>query len=223
MESTTAQTLGDLARMKPAATRVFWRHRLDFCCGGQRTLDDACAKAGLDAAAIAREIEVEVARDDDETGWEGRSQTELADHIEARYHARLREDFPALIRAARKVERVHADKTDVPVGLGDLLESLWDELQNHMAREEKVLFPMIRQGARGEQVYMPVRVLEQEHNLHGEGLARIRQLTGDLVIPAHACATWMALYRGLETLEQELMQHVHLENNILFSRAVRAS
>lgn len=217
------QTLGDLVRMKPAATRVLWRHRLDFCCGGQRTLAHACEKAGLDAVAIAREIELEAARDDDETSWDGRSQAELADHIEARYHARLREDFPLLIKASRKVEKVHAGKPDVPVGLGDLLESLWDELQDHMAREEKVLFPMIRQGARGEQVYMPVRVLEQEHNLHGEGLARIRQLTGDLTVPAHACATWMALYRGLENLEQDLMQHVHLENNILFSRAVRAT
>ena len=219
----TRQTLGDLARTTPASTRVFWRHRLDFCCGGQRTLEDACAKAGLDLAAIAREIELEAARDGDESGWDGRSQAELADHIEARYHARLREDLPALIRAARKVEKVHADKPAVPIGLGDLLEQFWDEMQDHMAREERVLFPMIRQGARGEQVYMPVRVLEQEHNAHGEALTRIRQLTSDLTIPAHACATWMALYRGLESLEQELMQHVHLENNILFSRAVRAA
>ena len=217
------QTLGDLARINPASTRVFWRHRLDFCCGGQRTIALACEKAGLDPAAIAREIQLEATRDDDEVGWEARSQAELADHIEARYHARLREDLPALIKAARKVERVHAEKPEVPVGLGDLLESLHDEMLDHMAREEKVLFPMIRQGARGEQVYMPVRVLEQEHNLHGEALARIRQLTGDLTIPAHACATWMALYRGLETLEQDLMQHVHLENNILFSRAVRGA
>jgi regulator of cell morphogenesis and NO signaling len=215
------QSLADLARATPAATRVFWRHRLDFCCGGQQSLTHACEKAGLDAAAIAREIEVEAARDDDRIDWETRSQTELADHIEARYHAGLRNDLPLLISAARRVEKVHAGKPDVPDGLGDLLATLWDEMQDHMLREEKILFPMIRQGACGEQVYVPVRALEHEHDVHGRCLARIRQLTGDLVIPAHACATWTVLYRGLETLEFDLMQHVHLENNVLFFRAVR--
>jgi len=218
---TTIKTLGDIARANPAATRVFLRHHLDFCCGGQRSLAEACSLAGLDPAAIAGEIDAEGADHGDLSVWEARSQTELADHIEERYHAGLRRDLPSLIAAAVRVEKVHAGKPDVPVGLGDLLSSFWDEMQAHMGKEENVLFPMLRRGARGQAVYMPVRMMEQEHDAHGETLARIRQLTGDLRAPAHACATWTALYRGLEALEVDLMHHIHLENNILFLRAVR--
>lgn len=218
MDPTT--TLGDLARAHPSATRVFLRHRLDFCCRGHRTLAEACANAGLDAAVIAREIAAE-AVSDDLPSWENRSQRELADHIEARYHTGLRRDLPPLVEAARRVERVHAGKPGVPAGLADLLESFWDELEVHMIKEERVLFPMLRKGARGPAVYMPVRAMEGEHDLHRENLVRIRELTGDLVPPPHACATWRALYSGLAEIEVELVHHIHLENNILFLRAAR--
>jgi len=212
-------SLGDLAAANPSATRVFLRHRLDFCCGGRRSLAEACQRAGLDANAIVAELEQEANRDDTATHWDKRSQTELADHIESHYHAALRRDLPPLIEAARKVERVHAQKPGVPTGLANVLTEFFAEMQSHMGKEEKILFPMIRRGQRGEAVYMPVRMMEGEHDSHREQLATIRVLTDDLRLPAHACATWTALYRGLETVEAELMQHIHLENNILFSRA----
>jgi regulator of cell morphogenesis and NO signaling len=218
---TTNQTLADLARATPAATRVFLRHRLDFCCGGHRTLAEACGRAGLDPTSVVSEIEAEKACPDDLVRWEERPASELADHIEQRYHAALRRDVPALVAAARRVERVHAAKPDVPAGLADHLADFWADLEQHMRKEEQVLFPMLRQGARGEMVYVPVRAMEAEHDAHGQALARVRALTFDLAIPAHACATWSALYRGLEALEAELMQHVHLENHILFARAVQ--
>lgn len=214
-------SLGDLARANPSATRVFLRHRLDFCCGGRRTLAEACKSAGLDPAAILEELEAAARRGDREPGWEERSQAELADFIERHYHAALRRDLPPLIEAARKVERVHAQKPGVPAGLAEVLTGFFEEMQAHMAKEEKILFPMLRRGARGEAVYMPVRVMESEHDAHRDQLATIRELTDDLRLPPHACATWTALYHGLETMEAELMQHIHLENNILFSRATR--
>lgn len=214
-------TLADLARTEPSSTRVFMRHKLDFCCGGRRSLADACASRGLDAGAILQELEAEVSRGEATPRWENRSQAELADHIERYYHAGLRKDLPPLIEAARKVERVHADKPAVPAGLADVLTEFFTEMQQHMHKEEVVLFPMLRRGARGEGVYMPVRMMEQEHDTHREHLARIRELTADLVPPPHACATWKALYHGLQHVEAELMQHIHLENNILFSRATR--
>ena len=216
--------LGELAAANPSATRVFLRHRLDFCCGGRRTLVDACERAGLDVMAIVAELEQEATRGDlAATRWESRTQTELADHIEAHYHAGLRRDLPPLIEAARKVERVHAGKPSVPAGLADVLTEFFADMQSHMGKEEKILFPMIRRGERGEAVYMPVRVMESEHDSHREHLVKIRELTDDLRLPAHACATWTALYHGLETVEAELMQHIHLENNILFTRATRAA
>jgi regulator of cell morphogenesis and NO signaling len=219
---TLTTTLGDLARA-PSATKVFLRHRLDFCCRGGRTLQDACAAAGLDPAAIALELEQEARRGTTETRWDERSQVELADHIEAHYHAGLRRDLPPLIEAARKVERVHQNKPAVPAGLADHLAEFFAEMESHMTKEERVLFPMIRRGGRGEAVYMPVRVMETEHDGHRIALERIRVLTGDLQAPAHACATWRALYDGLATLEAELMQHIHLEYNILFARATRGA
>jgi regulator of cell morphogenesis and NO signaling len=213
--------IGDIARDQPSATRVFLRHKLDFCCGGRRTLREACAKAGLDAEQIAAEL-AEANASAPATGWETRSSAQLVDHIVTRYHETLRRDMPALIDAARKVERVHAAKPAVPAGLAEVLVEFWTEMQQHMMKEERVLFPMLRTGVRGAQVYMPVRVMEHEHNEHAVHLARIRQVTGDLQIPAHACATWTALYQGLALIEAELMEHIHLENNVLFPRAGEA-
>lgn len=219
----TTQTLGDLAASIPAATRVFLRHGLDFCCRGQRTLADACAQAGLDAVTIANEIEAERARGGDVVSWETRSQAELADHIERHYHAALRRDVPPLIEAAIRVERVHADKPDVPRGLAAALERFWFEMQEHMHKEEAVLFPMLRQGARGQAVFMPVRVMQHEHDMHGENLEELREITGNYEIPEGACGTWRALYEGLAALQRDLMEHIHLENNVLFLRATRAA
>lgn len=215
--------IGEIAAAHPSSTRVFMRHRLDFCCGGQRTLEEACEKADLNPAEVAEEIEREAGRGDDLPSWAQRSQAELADHIEGHYHAGLRRDLPPLIEAARKVERVHASKPAVPAGLADVLAEFFGEMQSHMAKEEQILFPMLRRGVRGPGVAMPIQVMEHEHDAHGVQLARIRELTGDLRIPPHACATWTALYRGLAAIEAELMAHIHLENHVLFARAVGAA
>ncbi|MEO8841031.1 MAG: hemerythrin domain-containing protein [Kofleriaceae bacterium] len=153
--------------------------------------------------------------------WEQRSLTELADHIETHYHADFRRDLPPLIEAARTVERVHARSPSVPTGLTDVLAEFFAEMQNHMGKEEKILFPMIRRGVRGQAIYMPVRMMEREHDSHRDQLIKIRELTDDLRAPAGACATWTGLYRGLEAAESELIEHLDLENTILFVRATR--
>lgn len=212
------QTLGDLARDLPAATTVFLRHQLDFCCGGHRTLSEACAKAGLDPAAISRELDaLPPAAPGD--GWANRPLDELIDHIEARYHATLRRDVPGLIAAAAKVERVHAAKPTVPTGLHAALAATWDELLDHMAKEEQVLFPLLRGRLRGPDPAMPIGVMRREHDEHAHNLRRLRGLAHDYVAPPEACATWRALYDGLAHLEAELMEHIHLENHVLFPRA----
>lgn len=217
---TRTQTLGALAAGHPAATRVFLRHKLDFCCRGGRTLDEACTQAGLDAGAIERELADEASRGSADARLEERSSAEIADHIEGYYHAALRRDVPTLIAAARKVERVHASKPDVPDGLADTLASFWDEMEGHMLKEERILFPLLRTHAPSEHVAMPIRVIMMEHDSHAATLERIRALTNGMQPPPHACATWRALYAGLSQLEEELMTHIHLENNVLFPRAL---
>ncbi len=148
-----------------------------------------------------------------------RTSADVIDHIVTRYHERLRSEVPRLIEAARKVERVHAGKPGVPAGLADELVDFWDDMHEHLDKEERVLFPMLRAGAHGAQVYMPVRVMEHEHDEQSDRLRRIRERAHDLQLPSHACATWTALYRGLAVLEQDLIEHIHIENNVLFPRA----
>jgi regulator of cell morphogenesis and NO signaling len=217
----THQTLGEIATQHPESTFVFMRHRLDFCCGGRKDFGEACKTAGLDPEGIAAEIEAEGARRTAQR-WDGTPLPELIDFILERYHAPLRADLPVLIGAAHKVERVHVEEPGCPRGLALALEELDEELQLHLAKEEQMLFPAIRAGSRGAPIHMPIRVIMQEHDDHGERLRQLRELATDLSPPADACATWRALYAGLERLEAELMEHIHLENNILFPRALTA-
>ncbi len=117
------------------------------------------------------------------------------------------------------MEDAHADKPERPAGLADLLTEVRAAVESHLAKEEQILFPLILSG-RGQMAHMPVQVMMQEHEDHGENLRRIRELTNDLQIPEYACASWRELYRSLARLEVELMDHIHLENNILFPRAL---
>lgn len=213
------QTLGQVATAHPESTLVFLRHRLDFCCGGGQRLGEACRDAGLDPAEVIQEIESEGASRSIER-WDDKPLTDLIDFIRGRYHESHRKDLPALIEAARRVERVHGKKTSCPTGLASLLDQVAAELEQHMMKEEQVLFPAIRAGRRGGPVNMPIRVMTQEHDDHGANLKRLREVATDFAPPPEACATWRALYAGLEKLESELMEHIHLENNVLFPRAL---
>lgn len=215
----TPATLAELAATRPAASRVFRRHRLDFCCGGQRPLTDVCAERDLDPETILREIDDETVHAGDPTSMVEESVDVIIRHILARYHAPLRRELPELIAMATKVERVHADKGGCPHGLSAHLELMHADILNHMAKEEQVLFPMILDGA-GPQARGPISVMLHEHDDHGTNLKTMRQLAGDFVPPPAACTTWRALYLRLEELEGELMDHIALENNVLFPKAL---
>ncbi|RMG96707.1 MAG: iron-sulfur cluster repair di-iron protein [Deltaproteobacteria bacterium] len=227
METTSTEipdantSLAHWATIRPAAVRVFLRHGLDFCCGGKAPLADACRAAGIDVERILAEIETESGRGSgDDERWDLRPVDALVDHIVTRYHETLRADLPALVEAARKVERVHGDKASCPKGLADLLEAFRDETFAHLAKEEQVLFPALRQGLRGPRLGMPITVMRHEHDEHGRRLHELREKTGGYEPPPEACATWRALYEGLARLDAELMEHIHLENNVLFPRVL---
>ena len=146
---------------------------------------------------------------------------ELIDYIVSRFHAGHREQLPALIRLSRRVEHVHARHARCPEGLADELEAHLQELESHMLKEEQVLFPMLMRGmnapARG-----PIAVMMFEHEQHFDAVERIHRLTHDLVLPEGACNTWRRLYEGLVAYAQELTQHIHLEDNVLFAQASQA-
>ena len=215
----TTDALSMIATTRPAASRVFHRHGLDFCCGGKRTLAEACREKGLDAETLALEIEAEEARSTGDVRWDQRPLEDLVDHILRRYHEPLREELPRLLAMARKVEDVHGDKESCPRGLADHLGRIAEEVEEHLQKEEQILFPAIQAG-HGRSLSMPVHVMEQEHEEHGANLRKTRALAHDLVAPEEACTTWRALYLGLADLERDLMDHIHLENDVLFPRAL---
>ena len=217
----TATTLAELAVTHPAAARVFYANRLDFCCCGKRPLGEACRERGLDADAILDEIRRAEATAEPTVRWELVPLPALVDHIVTHYHHRLRAALPHLVEMARMIELRHRNNASCPVGLAALLERVQQSTLDHMEKEEVILFPTITRRA-GAHVAGPVSVMEREHEHHKEDLQRIRALTADLTPPAEACTTWRALYVGLQQLEQELMEHIHLENNVLFSRAIAA-
>lgn len=219
-----AQSLGQLARRIPGATRLFDSHQLDFCCGGNHSLRSAATKAGVDPAPIVLALQALEGREaaNGERDWSDATSPELVDHLLTRYHAVHREQLPELIRLARKVEQVHGERADCPHGLADHLSAMAQELESHMRKEEDVLFPMITRGD-GRLSGAPITMMRHEHDEHGAALRRLAELTDDITPPRAACTTWRALYAGLRTFRQDLVTHIHTENNILFERFAPAA
>jgi len=216
-------TVGELAAEHPLATRVLARHKIDYCCGGGRPLGEVCARRGLDPEALLKEISGELGAGDlTERRWDVAPLSDLIEHILITYHRPLAEELPRLEEMARKVVRVHGNKD--PEMFAELLSvyrGLKAELEQHMTKEEQVLFPMIKEG-HGDMAVAPISVMEAEHLSAGNALRRLRELTHDYELPGGACNTWRALWHGLAALEASLHEHIHLENNILFPRALES-
>jgi regulator of cell morphogenesis and NO signaling len=211
------QAIGQIAVDLPGSTAIFRRLKLDFCCGGQVPLQQACANKGLPLDAVLAELGT---LDRRATASPPQQPIDLINHILTRYHAVHREQLPELVRMARRVEAVHRDNPDVPVGLAAHLETMEIELLKHMEKEEQVLFPMLLSG-RSARVDGPLGVMRDEHTHHGEQLERLMTLSHDISPPPGACNTWRALYAGIAQLSDDLVSHIHPENNLLFPKFER--
>lgn len=209
------QSLASLATRYAGVTQVFHHYRLDFCCGGDQSLQQALTKRSLDAAEVMARLQPLVAQPQTQQNWQEQPPMALIHHLLDRFHAQHRLQLPELIRLARRVEQVHADHPQCPTGLAAHLTTMLQELENHMQKEEQILFPLLAQG-----IYPagPLQVMAAEHQDHGQALSRMMALAHDLVLPEGACNTWMALYLGVKALREALMEHIHLENNILFQQ-----
>lgn len=212
------QPLGELALTIPRASALFRKLDLDFCCGGKQTLLRAATRKELNLEDIEAQLAA-LAEEPAEKDWRAAPLAEIIDHIIVRFHDRHREQLPELILQATKVERVHADKPNVPKGLAKYLTMLHQELSSHMMKEEQILFPMIKQGM-GTQAGGPISVMESEHDDAGELLDVIKHTTNNVTPPPEACTTWKAMYNGINELIEDLMNHISLENNVLFPRAL---
>jgi regulator of cell morphogenesis and NO signaling len=225
--------IGELAATQPASIRVFQRYGIDFCCGGRRPLREVCDEQKLPYDEVAAALSAASTQPSDDRDWASERLTLLADHIVTRFHDVLRTELPRLGAMAAKVHQVHGAKVpEIFPRLNATLEELSQELISHMAKEEMILFPAIKEldAARAEgrapqarfplgSLSMPISVMEQEHDHAGELLSALREMTSGYQAPEWACNTFRGLYAGLRDLESDMHVHVHLENNILFPRA----
>ena len=216
---TPDRTLAEVVNADPAATRVFESFALDYCCGGRRRIDEACATAGVAVAAVLDALED--LGPAPEVDWATMGPAELVDHLEATHHAYLHAEFGRLTDLTEKVVAAHGTRHPELAEVAAAYGALRADLEPHLMKEEQVLFPMIL-GGRGRSAAMPIHVMEEEHEDHGRNLERLRELTHQFTPPEEACGTWRALYLGLHELDEQLMQHIHLENNVLFPRALRS-
>ncbi|MEE8312911.1 MAG: iron-sulfur cluster repair di-iron protein [Myxococcota bacterium] len=215
---------------RPSRARVFERLGIDYCCGGKEPLARACETKGLDPRMVLEAIEREDAKSPaaEERDWSRATLTELADHIENVHHSYLREELPRLASLIEEVVRAHGERHAELLECRDVFDSLRHELEAHLFKEERILFPMIRDLEASATLpdfhcgtlRNPIRVMEHEHDGAALALSRLRELTGDYAPPDDACNTYRAAFTGLAELEADLHRHIHKENNILFPRAV---
>ncbi len=232
--SKNTKTVREYALEISAATRIFEKLGIDYCCGGGKSLVDACTAVGVTVDEVLDSLNADLesvstsaARD-----WQALSQAELITHIVDKHHAFTRGELVRLEALLAKVSGVHGQNHPELFQIQDQFRKLRGELEPHMLNEESVLFPYIvrmEEAAMANQtlppppfrtVQNPVRVMMAEHDAAGYILGRIREASSDFTVPPGACISYQTLYSALKELEADLHQHIHLENNILFPQAV---
>jgi regulator of cell morphogenesis and NO signaling len=216
------QSLGELVTEEPARAAVFERLGLDYCCHGRRSLAEACASKGLDAETVAAQVEQATGAP---ASWRGGSLTDLAAHVVATHHRYLWDELPLLDALSAKVARVHGERHPELRDTRALVGAFRADLEQHMRKEELVLFPAIERLEQGVRdfpfgsISNPIGMMEAEHERDGAILEQLRARTDGYTVPADACASYRTLYERLGRLERDTHEHIHLENNVLFPGA----
>lgn len=233
MESLKEQTLGQVVSKDYRTADVFKKFGLDFCCGGKQTVAEACENEGVAMTQLAKELTSLGEKTSDTHNYSSWSPGFLIDYIVHNHHAFVRTNLPKIESYLQKVSRVHGDTHDE---LNDILSEfqvMKEGMISHLEKEEQILFPFIkdliennRKGAYPDDkphfgtVENPVHMMEEEHDEAGESMAKIQRLSDNFTPPEDACTTYRVLFQSLEAFQDDLHKHVHLENNILFPRAL---
>lgn len=226
----TYPKVGEIVAADIRAAEVFKKLNIDFCCAGSLTLERACAKKGLDPAVVMAQVEAHLAgKEPIEDKFGKMCLTELADYVTDKHHTYVRESAEFIDPLLDKVIRVHGDNHPELNEVGDLFYASVNELQSHMKKEENILFPLIKALEAGKikeldpqaSVKYPIEMMEAEHTEEGNRFERIRELTNDYTPPADACNTYKLTYYKLKEFNDDLEQHIHLENNILFPKSIK--
>jgi regulator of cell morphogenesis and NO signaling len=220
--------VAQLVTDRPARARIFERLGIDYCCGGDHSLAEACRKHDLDPTTVAEMLDAatDASGPSDTTDWSEASLGALIDHIESAHHAYLRRELPRLERLLTRVTKAHGDRHAWLRPTLDTFLALKDDLEDHMVSEEEQVFPSIRALEENETTALDRPGMEQmieEHDETGAALEELRDLTSDYTPPEDACPKFRAAMKGLDELETNMHQHVHKENNLLFPRARAAA
>lgn len=215
--------LGALVVANPGFVPVLERYRLDFCCQGRQTLAEACRNKGVDIEQVVVEL-ANLEAEPPEKDWEQAPLSELVEHIQKQYHEPLPRELAGLQEKAARIAQVHGPERPALLTVASLVNELSQELLHHTRKEDNVLFPWIRDlelgRRRAASLEGPVRMMEADHEDAGATLEALRSATEDYLIPESACTTYRLLFSGLQQFERELHLHIHLENAVLFPRAL---
>jgi regulator of cell morphogenesis and NO signaling len=227
------ETLGEIATKDLRKAKIFKKYGLDFCCGGKKTVKEACAQKGLDVTVVEKELQqADRTPESRPLPYNEWSLDFLADYIVNTHHSFVRKNLPDIRTYAAKVHRVHGQRHPELAEIHHLVEEVHEELTSHMMKEESILFPYIKNlvnasrnnepatGGHFGSVQNPINMMEHEHELVGQHMADIRNLSSGYTLPEDACASYSMLYRMLDEFEEDLHLHIHLENNILFPKAL---
>lgn len=232
MTFTPNTTVGEIAVQLPQSTRLFERMRIDYCCGGDKPLAEACERAGIDVQNLLTMLENVSGPQPTSRDFQQTTASELISHILETHHAYTKSEMDRLEQLVMKVVTAHGSNHPELLGVRDLLQQLFADLKPHMFKEEQILFPYIVQleAARQQRrtppfapfgtINNPIRMMTMEHDTAGDMLRDLRKLTSDYAVPADACVSYRTLYEAIEAFEQDLHQHIHLENNVLFPQAM---
>jgi regulator of cell morphogenesis and NO signaling len=233
----TTKTVREFVLELPSSTNVFEQLGIDYCCGGQKPLAEACVAAGKKLDNLTTMLErlqsEQQTRNTPANSWATEPLYNLVEHIKTTHHAYVREQIPNLEALLDKVTAKHGENHPELAGVRDTFGTLAEELTTHLMKEEQILFPYIVRSEESSlqhepaspscfgSVENPIRMMMSEHDSAGEALREIRRLTADYKLPEDACTSFRALYKLLQEFEADLHQHIHKENNILFPRAMQ--
>ncbi|MDL2193106.1 iron-sulfur cluster repair di-iron protein [Shewanella algae] len=219
--------VGELVAEDFRNAHVFSRFGIDFCCGGGSSLASACERAGAEPTEVLHALSQLAAEGKPDDALAKLPLGELIDHIEATHHKYIRDTAPLLLEYAQKMVRAHGEHYEEIKPLAGWIRALMDDLLPHLQKEEQILFPAIRALSQGQEfnacfghIGNPIRAMEYEHDEAGQILAKLQQLTNHYQAPEHACTTWRVCYATLAEFEADLHRHIHLENNLLFPKAL---
>lgn len=228
MEDIKDKKVGSLVAEDYKYADIFKRHGIDFCCGGGISVEEACKKRGVNCDELVNDLLSVNSKSQNISGAKDWPLDKLIDHIINTHHTYIKENIPLLLEYSNKVAKVHGDHHPETIKINRQLYVLVDELLPHLTKEETVLFPylikLVEKKAQPNPsfgtVQNPIRIMMEEHDAAGDIMRSISELSSEYTPPASACATYKVLYQKLLEFENDLHQHIHLENNILFPRAL---